>query len=75
MKPKSILTIVYIVAIVLLFLRIDFWWWGTKIHPIIAGWITVPMLYQIGIWAVGVALVYLVCFTVWKDEPTEKKGQ
>ena len=75
MKPKSILTIVYVVAVALLFLRVDFWWWGTKIQPILAGWITIPMLYQLAIWAVGVVLVYTVCMVVWKDEPTEKKGQ
>lgn len=75
MQKKRILTFVYIAAIALLFLRVDVWWWGKKIHPIIGGWITVPMLYQLGIWAIGVALVYTVCFVVWKDEPTEKDGK
>jgi hypothetical protein len=75
MNPKSILTIVYIIAIALLFLRVDFWWWGTKVQPVLAGWITVPMLYQLGIWAVGVVLVFTVCLVVWKDEPAERNGQ
>ena len=69
MSKNALLKIVYALAVVLLFLRVDFWWWGTKIHPIIAGWITLPMLYQLGIWVVGVILVYIVCLVVWKDEP------
>ncbi len=75
MSKKTILTIVYVAAVVLLFIRVDFWWWGTKIHPIFAGWITLPMLYQLGIWMVGVVLVFIVCFAVWKDEATEKGGK
>ncbi|MBN1578045.1 MAG: hypothetical protein JW913_15905 [Chitinispirillaceae bacterium] len=71
MNKNTLLTIVYVVAVVLLFLRVDFWWWGTKIHPILAGWITLPMLYQLGIWAAGTALVYIVCLVVWKDEPQQ----
>ena len=67
-------TLIYILAGVLLVIRVDFWWWGTKIKPIIAGWLTIPMLYQFFIWAVGVILVYIVCLVVWKDEP-QKEGQ
>ena len=71
MNKKTLLTLVYILAVVLLFLRVDFWWWGTKIEPIFAGWITLPMLYQLGIWIAGVVLVYIVCLVVWKDEPQQ----
>ena len=49
-------------------------WWGTKIHPIIAGWITVPMLYQLGIWATGTALVFIICFKVWADDEPKQEG-
>lgn len=74
MNKRLLLTIVYIVSIVLLFLRVDFWWWGEKIHPVFAGWITVPMIYQLGIWAVGVVLVYIVCLVVWKEDEPEQEG-
>ncbi|MBN1308942.1 MAG: hypothetical protein JXA18_13550 [Chitinispirillaceae bacterium] len=74
MSNKALLTFVYVLAVVLLFIRIDLWWWGTKIHPIIAGWITLPMLYQLGIWAAGVALIFIVCFAVWKDDSAAKGG-
>ena len=71
MSNKALLTIVYVLAVVLLFIRVDFWWWGTKIHPIFFGWITLPMLYQLGIWIAGVVLVYIVCLVIWKDEPQQ----
>lgn len=74
MSKKTLLTLVYVLAVVLLFIRIDLWWWGTKIHPIIAGWITLPMLYQLGIWAAGVTLVFIVCFAIWKDDIAAKGG-
>ena len=75
MSKKALLSLVYVLAIVLLFVRVDFWWWGTKIHPIIAGWITLPMLYQLGIWAAGVVLVYTVCFGIWTDDEPEQGGK
>ena len=75
MSKKALLSLVYVLAIVLLFIRVDFWWWGTKIHPIIAGWITLPMLYQLGIWAAGVVLVYTICFNIWTDDEPEQGGK
>jgi hypothetical protein len=74
MSKKQILTIVYTLAVVLLFLRVDLWWWGKKIHPIIAGWITFPMIYQMFIWAAGVALVYTICYKVWDIDDKPEKG-
>ena len=75
MSKKTILTIVYILAILLLFVRIDLWWWGTKIHPIMAGWITLPMLYQLGVWVAGVILVYIVCLCVWNENRPRAGGK
>jgi hypothetical protein len=74
MSRKGIEAFIYVLACVLLIIRVDFWWWGTKIQPIIAGWLTIPMLYQLFIWAAGVVLVYIVCLVVWKDEP-QKGGK
>jgi len=65
MSKKAIETIVYLIALVLMIIRVDFWWWGTKIYPIYGGWITVPMIYQFCIWAVGYVLVLIICKTVW----------
>ncbi|MFH0975945.1 MAG: hypothetical protein V1874_09205 [Spirochaetota bacterium] len=65
---KGIEAFVYVVAAILCVIRIDFWWWGTKIYPIYAGWITVPMIYQFFIWLAGTALVYIICFTVWPED-------
>jgi hypothetical protein len=75
MSKKTILTVVYILATILLFVRVDLWWWGTKIQPIIAGWITLPMLYQLGIWLAGSILLYVLCYAVWTDdEPEQERG-
>jgi len=75
MPKNKILALVYGGAVALLFLRIDLWWWGKKIQPILFGWITLPMLYQLFIWAAGVALVYVVCLKVWDIEQPKKDGE
>jgi hypothetical protein len=68
MSKKVIATVICICAIFLLFARVDFWWWGTKIHPILLGWITIPMLYQFLIWVAGTGLVFWLCFSVWPKD-------
>lgn len=58
---------VYLCAAILLIIRVDIWWWGKKIYPLILGWITIPMIYQFLIWVAGFVLVSYVCFVLWKD--------
>ena len=65
---KTTLTIIYVLSIVLMVIRVDWWWWGTKIQPLYAGWLSVPMLYQIGIWLAGTGLVFWLCMTVWDKQ-------
>ncbi len=67
--------IVYFLAAVLMIIRIDLWWWGTKIHPIIAGWLTIPMLYQFAIWVAGYILVLIICFCIWDTEADMEAGK
>ncbi len=62
---RATLTIIYILSVVLMVIRVDWWWWGTKIHPLIGGWLSVPMLYQVGIWLAGTGLVFWLCIGVW----------
>ncbi|HOV90414.1 MAG TPA: hypothetical protein PKW07_06835 [Syntrophorhabdaceae bacterium] len=63
--------IIYIIAAILLIVRVDFWWWGKKIYPFILGWITVPMIYQFLIWVAGFGLVSYICFSLWGKDPDE----
>jgi len=63
--------IVYLCAAILLIIRVDLWWWGKKIYPLILDWITVPMIYQFFIWLAGFALVAYVCFALWDKDPDE----
>jgi hypothetical protein len=57
-----------VTAIILMFIRVDLWWWGEKVDPLVFGWLSYPMLYQFGIWLVGYGLVYIACKYLW-DEP------
>ncbi|MBI4456880.1 MAG: hypothetical protein HY644_13420 [Acidobacteria bacterium] len=60
-------SIVYLLAAILMFIRVDLWWWG-KITPVVLfGWIDVAMLYQIGIWFVGWLLVVYTANKIWGD--------
>lgn len=61
--------IVYGLAALLMIIRVDLWWWGEKIHPLIFGWITIPMLYQFLIWFAGCALVFYTCIALWDKDP------
>jgi hypothetical protein len=75
MSKKGLEAFLYVAAAILMIIRIDFWWWGTKIHPIIAGWLTIPMLYQFLIWLAGYVLVLILCFRVWDVEADEAAGK
>jgi hypothetical protein len=62
---RATLTSIYILSVVLMVIRVDWWWWGTKIDPLIGGWLSLPMLYQFGIWLAGTSLVFWLCLGVW----------
>jgi hypothetical protein len=49
-------------------IRVDWWWWGSKIDPLVAGWLTIPMIYQIGIWIAGIGLIFWLCIGVWAKQ-------
>lgn len=65
---RATLTIIYILSVVLMVIRVDWWWWGTKINPLIGGWLSLPMLYQMGIWLIGTGLVFWLCIGVWAKQ-------
>ena len=44
---------VYLLAAVLMIIRVDIWWWGREMPLVFLGWLSVPMLYQFGIWLAG----------------------
>lgn len=54
-------------AALLMILRVDLWWWGEATPPVILGWLTVPMLYQLGIWFCGWLLVLYTANHLWSD--------
>lgn len=60
--------LVYAVAALLMILRVDFWWWGEPMSPVLFGWLNLPMLYQIGIWLAGYSLVLYTARVIWTDE-------
>lgn len=66
-RKRSILITIFILSIILMIIRVDWWWWGAKIHPLLFGWLSVPMLYQLFIWLAGTALVFWLCIGVWKN--------
>jgi hypothetical protein len=52
-------------AVLLMILRVDLWWWGDVSRPVFLGWLTVPMVYQLGIWAAGWLLVLYTTDHLW----------
>ena len=60
--------VVYFIAALLMFVRVDYWWWGEEMPLILFGWISLPMLYQAGIWLAGYLLVIYVATKIWTDE-------
>ena len=60
--------VVYLIAALLMFVRVDYWWWGEEMPLILFGWISLPMLYQAGIWLAGYSLVIYVATKIWTDE-------
>ncbi len=66
-RRKTIGVFVFIMAAVLMIVRVDWWWWGKKIEPLIFGWLSYPMLYQALIWLAGWGLVAITVKYLWID--------
>jgi urea transporter len=62
------LAAVIVAAAALMILRVDFWWWNERMPPVLFGWLTLPMLYQLGILLCGWALAVYASNNLWKDE-------
>ena len=59
--------VAYVLAAILMIVRVDFWWWEAEMPMILFGWINAPMLYQFGIWTAGFILVVYVANYFWTD--------
>jgi hypothetical protein len=64
----SKLAAVLVAAAALMILRVDFWWWNELKSPVLLGWLSVPMLYQLGILLCGWALAVYAAGHLWKDD-------
>jgi hypothetical protein len=53
---KRAWTIAVLILLVMI-VRVDIWWWGVDMPPVILGTFTVPMLYHLAIFLAGWALV------------------
>jgi len=62
------LKVVYTLAVVLMLIRVDYWWWHEQLPLSFFGWMNAAMVYQIGIWLVGWLLVIYVARFVWKED-------
>lgn len=58
---------VFIMAVTLMIIRVDWWWWGKKVEPLVFGWLSYPMLYQLAVWLVGWGLVAIAVKYLWAD--------
>lgn len=66
-QRRSLSIFVFVMAAVLMIIRVDWWWWGKKIEPLVFGWLSYPMLYQLAIWLIGWGLVYVTIKYLWTD--------
>ncbi len=60
--------VIYCLAAILIFIRVDIWWWGEEMPLILFGWLNLPMLYQFGIWVAGYLLVLYTVKYIWVDD-------
>jgi hypothetical protein len=65
---KTRLSVVFAAAVLLMLIRVDFWWWGEVSPPVLFGWLTAPMLYHLGIWFSGWMLVLYAANHLWTDQ-------
>ena len=56
-----------LIAAALMILRVDFWWWGVAMPPVLFDAVNLPMLYQFAIWVAGWALVVYTVNTPTAD--------
>jgi hypothetical protein len=61
-------TAVIAAAVALMILRVDFWWWNRMMLPTLFGWLSVPMLYQLGILLCGWALAVYAAGHLWTED-------
>jgi hypothetical protein len=73
MKRTTKELIVYALALILIFIRADFWWWGRDFKPLLFRWLSWPEIYQLLIWLAGYALVAYTVLHIWKD--TDEKEE
>ena len=66
MSPKG--AAVAVAAAALMILRVDVWWWNQIMPPVLFGWLTVPMLYQLGIFLCGWALAVYAAGNLWRSD-------
>ena len=66
-KRKKLL-VVYSLAVLLMIIRVDIWWWGEEMPMVFLGWINLPMLYQFAIWLAGYLLVIYVATRIWVED-------
>ena len=64
-KKRKSLWFVYLLATVLMIIRVDFWWWGEEMPLTFFGWFSIPMIYQFGVWLAGFMLVLYVAKYIW----------
>lgn len=67
MNKGAISAFVFVSAAILMIIRVDWWWWGKKVEPLVFGWLSYPVLYQLAIWAAGYVLVIIVAKYLWVD--------
>lgn len=46
-----------VLVLLLMIVRVDFWWWGADMPPVLFGTFNLPMLYNLVIFLAGWALV------------------
>jgi hypothetical protein len=66
MSPRG--SAVAVAAAALMILRVDVWWWNQVMPPVLFGWLTVPMLYQLGIFLCGWALAVYAASNLWRGD-------
>ena len=60
--------VIYSLAIILMIIRVDLWWWGEEMPMVLFGWLNLPMLYQFAMWVVGYLLVLYTVKYIWVDD-------
>ena len=60
--------VIYSLAIILMIIRVDLWWWGEEMPMVLFGWLNLPMLYQFGMWVFGYLLVLYTVKYIWVDD-------